>query len=795
MPFASQTLEPCPQERNKHAKSWLRRLPGLSRLIILFLMVGSTYGLCMHHAEQLGAVASANQAKSESTTGKRPVTEADSIRMTRLGDRQYTLGNPSKGLVARFSPDGKRFVVVLRKGNFEANTNEYSLNLFETSEVFHSPAPRLLASMASSSNRPAIQNVVWMEDNDTILFLGEHPGETTQLYSFKCSTNRLTRLTHHATNLTSFLVAAKGAEMVFTAETPEVSYVNDNSLRNGIVVTDELLPDLIAGKHGGQDYDAQALFVTRNGSEAETPIKTEGDVGLYTNMSLSPDGAHLIIMTEATRIPDAWSAYGDPYLKGSGRTLTVSTSIFQYELLDLATGTSRLLLDAPIVPMNGSEVAWSPDSQSVAVSETYLPLNAHDTAEVARKKAHPFLVEVNISNRQSTTISHGDLRLLEWNADAVVCDVGRLDSLNGKTTPKAYFRKNKGTWTRSVSGQEQKKTAASLPEVVLEEDMHTPPRIFSVDGDGHKSLFMDLNPQFRDLAFAKVEEVTFKTPQHNEIKAGLYWPLDYAAGRRYPLVIQTHAWSSDRFWIDGPWTSGFAAQALAGKGLFVLQISEANNLGANFSYIDTPKELPAVMSVYDSAIDFMNRKGLIDPSRIGIIGFSRTFLYVTYTLTHSKHHFAAAAVIDGADYGYFPYMALLNFDETENTEIERLYGTPPFGKGLLQWFKVSPAFLMDRVEAPLRIQPFGPGSLLTEWHWYSGLKRLHKPVEMIYIPSGDHILEKPWERMTSQQGDVDWFCFWLKGEEDPGPNKAEQYRRWRNLRSLTPRSDATSRPH
>jgi hypothetical protein len=42
---------------------------------------------------------------------------------------------------------------------------------------------------------------------------------------------------------------------------------------------------------------------------------------------------------------------------------------------------------------------------------------------------------------------------------------------------------------------------------------------------------------------------------------------------------------------------------------------------------------------------------------------------------------------------------------------------------------------------------------------------------------------KPWERITAQQGDVDWFCFWLKDEEDHDPEKAEQYTRWREFRS------------
>jgi hypothetical protein len=49
--------------------------------------------------------------------------------------------------------------------------------------------------------------------------------------------------------------------------------------------------------------------------------------------------------------------------------------------------------------------------------------------------------------------------------------------------------------------------------------------------------------------------------------------------------------------------------------------------------------------------------------------------------------------------------------------------------------------------------------------------------------------------MTSQQGNVDWFCFWLKGEEDPGPAKAEQYERWRELRKMQQASEPTSKPN
>jgi len=78
----------------------------------------------------------------------------------------------------------------------------------------------------------------------------------------------------------------------------------------------------------------------------------------------------------------------------------------------------------------------------------------------------------------------------------------------------------------------------------------------------------------------------------------------------------------------------------------------------------------------------------------------------------------------------------------------------------------------------------GRPSVLVMWEWFCGLLLQDKPVEFIEIPDGDHLLRKPWQRRVAMQGVVDWFSFWLKGEEDLDPAKAEQYARWRELRKL-----------
>jgi len=243
--------------------------------------------------------------------------------MTRLGDPSYGDGG-SQGIPAKFSPDGKKFLVVLRKGNLEANTNEYSLILFDTDEIFNSPRARVLVAMASSSNRPAIQNIVWQDDNDTVLFLGEHQGETTQLYSVNCASKELKKLTHHETSLVSFVAASNGTVIVFVAEGPDVPFVNENTARDGIVVGNELLFDLIVGIHGGDKDADYAMFVKRAGSEVETRVTTEGRLYGDREMALSPDRLSLILTTEATHVPDDWTTYDDDGLKAFKRNASAA---------------------------------------------------------------------------------------------------------------------------------------------------------------------------------------------------------------------------------------------------------------------------------------------------------------------------------------------------------------------------------------------------------------------------------------------------------------------------------------
>jgi len=396
-----------------------------------------------------------------------------------------------------------------------------------------------------------------------------------------------------------------------------------------------------------------------------------------------------------------------------------------------------------------------------------------------------YTVELEVLKKKVTIIGPGNLKLLSWDKKSGQATFqADRNSVEPGGGPRVVFRKNGNSWMKldGAAGH------AALPEIVLEEDMNTPPRIFAVDSKTfRRALLLDLNPQFGHKTFGREEAIKWKGSDAHDVKGGLYYPADYVLGRRYPLVIQTHAFDPNRFWIDGPWTTAYAAQPLASKGIMVLQVED------NHAYTSTPEEVDTVVASYEGAVDYLKQKRLIDEAQIGILGFSRTCLYVKYLLTHSKYRFAAAAVTDGVDAGYYQYIATGGpASDIYMQEMELFNGGLPW-TSLRSWEARSPGFNVDKIQTPLRIVALNPLSVLGEWEWFAALVRLAKPVDMVVIQDGAHILERPWDRLVSQGGNVDWFRFWLQGYEDPDRAKAEQYRRWEKLCDL-PRAKLHSRP-
>ncbi len=698
---------------------------------------------------------------------QRPVTVADAITMVRSADEHRSRA------LAHYSPNGRVVAVILRRGRLTTNTNDFWVCLWRTADLVNAPQPEVVLRMSSSSNRDAIEDLTWLSDNETFVFLGERPGELHQLYAFNVRTRTLRPLTAHPTNIAAYSVTPSGDAIAYVADEPGTSIFDSTALRRGVPVSTQALGELFVDS---ARLDSRGLYV-KVGTASARRIALQAEMQHWAKPFISPDGARVIVSVLARDVPTTWQEYAEPYISNMAKQALAhgqSSNLMEHLIVNVATDESKVLLNVPTSSIR-SQIAWALDSRRVVVANTYLPLDGVPDSERRARESKTFSVEVDVSNGRTTYIAPGDLQLLGWDAGAgrVAFESADIWGLN-HSSARRYYEKRDGRWvdvTRSA-------VVDAPADIVVEEDMNTPPRLVAVDArTRRRHLLLQLNPEFAGLRFGKVEEVAWTGSDGTEQKAGLYYPVDYVPGARYPLVVQTHEWQSDRFWIDGPYTTAFAAQPFAGRNIMVLQLPQLVTDNG-------PGEVDANLSMLTDAVTYLDRRGLIDRQRMGIIGFSYTCLSVDYALTHSNLPFRAASVTDGVDGGYWMYVASASSDPDYAREFELWNGGIPAGQGLSSWLARSPTFRAGQVEAPLLMTALNRWSLLGQWGWFALLARLGKPVEMLYVQDGTHELEKPWDRAISQDGNFDWFCFWLKGEEDPDPAKAEQYARWHVLRAM-----------
>ena len=233
----------------------------------------------------------------------RPVSVADAISMVRAADSAHVRE------VAHFSPDGSKIVVILRKGNLEQSTNDFSVVLWKTKDLFSSDNPQVLLKMSSASNEDAIEDITWLQDSETFAFFGESRGKPRQVFTFNVRTQALKKITNHPTKIYSYSISAVGHTVAYIAEEPTRSIFDEVTTRHGLAVSSQDLYELLLGQRQ-QQYQ---LFV-QSGSRTTRQIKLPAQISGFAKLFLSPDGMHIVLPVYANQVSATWrGVFGSLY--------------------------------------------------------------------------------------------------------------------------------------------------------------------------------------------------------------------------------------------------------------------------------------------------------------------------------------------------------------------------------------------------------------------------------------------------------------------------------------------------
>ena len=736
----------------------------------------------------------------------RSFTVADEIGLAQFGDPYRW---QAEGL--QFSPDGNYFAVNTERGRLDLNCPEDSLRIYRSIDVekfleapdeAEPPAPVWTVTRSTHKEGPIITDWRWLADSSGLAFLERTDSSHRRLVLADITTKTVELLTSTAEAVRGFDVRDRTHYVYSVTDPGPLQEIHDERLGPSMVGTGRNLIELLfpddpfalssasPGSYLWAVIDGKRFAVRRDSA----PL-----IVFDTNLALSPDGSSLVTTLPIADVPSSWDMlYPPPFasspwrIRAGYRDLQSGGSVHEYVRINLETGLVQPLTDAPVSGDAGlwAEVlggpSWSSNGQAILLPGTFLRSDSNAPSRpcvavvdlststgscVEVLKGHTETgVEENYHLIRKANFTNGDKHRV------TVVSMGRIDSLLATTE---YRGAADGTWQAIGHSKGDPSLGLHGLEVTVAQGLNEPPLLVATMKQKSRVVW-DPNPQLKNIDIGKASLYTWKDEGGRDWRGGLFKPSNYRPGQRYPLVIQTHGFVDSVFMPSGIFPTAFAARDLAALGILVLQVDEQCP-----GY--TPAEGQCAVSGYEAGARQLVSEGLVDPEKIGIIGFSRTCFYVLETLTTGSIHVRAASITDGVTYSYVQYMLALEIGPGDGMlaeEANAMIGAKPFGEGFEKWLRRSPGFRLENVKAPLLVNAEGSASLLFMWEPYAALRYLHKPVDLVVLNTDEHVLTNPAVRMVSQGGTVDWFRFWLKGEEDSEPSKAKQYTRWRELRRL-----------
>jgi dipeptidyl aminopeptidase/acylaminoacyl peptidase len=393
--------------------------------------------------------------------------------------------------------------------------------------------------------------------------------------------------------------------------------------------------------------------------------------------------------------------------------------------------------------------AWSPDGRSIAyIQGGPVELFSYGTRHLAVVPA-----------------SGGEPRVLTASLDR---NVGNpIWSADGKTL-RFIVEDDKAQWLGSVaaSGGDVRRIAGGRPvfealdqakghTVALVEDPSHPPEVYAVEGSALRRLSRQNDAWLADVQLAPVEDTTLRSKDGTEVHGFLLKPVNYAGGR-VPTILRLHGGPQSQF------DYGFSMewQLLAANGYAVVATNPRGGTGRGQDYAKAlyadwgGPAVPDVLAAVDDAV----ARGIADPNRLGVGGWSYGGMLTNYTIASDTRFKAATsgASISNifAGYGTDQYIR----------DYEMELGKP--WEHVDVWMRNSyPFFHVDKVVTPTLFlggdKDFNV-PLLNGEQMYQALKSRGVPTELIIYPDQYHGLKRPSFIRDHYQRYLDWYAKYLK---------------------------------
>ena len=549
----------------------------------------------------------------------RAMSIVDMINIPSLGDPQL-------------APDGREMLYTLSNADWKTNrrvSHIWRVNADGSGTV-------QLTNGARGENGPR-----WSPDGSQIAFVATRSDTgQAQIYLISNAGGEGRQLTTHATSVSNITWAPSGDGIYFVAAEPKTADERQRDrVRDDVYAFDEnykqrhlwkvSLPDGAEQRITQGDYSVQAYALSRDGRrivQQRTPNPLLGYSDQGEVWVMDADGGHALQLTHNDAAEGSTSLSPD-----GGQVLFVAQANDKFDsyynrnlfLVPAAGGASTL--PVPDLPYEVEDADWSADGHAIFFT--------------ANMGVHSELFQLDLATKKLTQLTDGQHAIGSWSYDA---KSGRhVMSFDEPADPGE-------AWIFQGSGAPQRVT----------------------------HVYDDLARRFK---LPRQDRITWKGADGVTVEGLLYYPTDYQAGTRYPLVVQTHGGpqASDKFGFGDGTTS--YTPVLTAKGYAVLKPNYRGSTGYGNAFLRDMVGHYFKNAHLDvlAGVDQVIKLGVADSSKMAKMGWSGGGHMTNKIITFTNRFKAAASGAGAAN-----WISMYAQSDT------RIFRTPWFGG--TPWQKNAP---------------------------------------------------------------------------------------------------------
>jgi dipeptidyl aminopeptidase/acylaminoacyl peptidase len=621
---------------------------------------------------------------------------------------------------------------------FTLQTTDWNDNRFDT-EIWLSKngsKPFQITNTAKNSS----MSPAFSPDGNWIAFIADR-GNKNQIYILRTEGGEARAITKEEEGVSSFDWHPSGNSIIFLKPEKEDKAKKERDKRYGgfeIDDKDYTLSHLwqIDFKSEMIDPAERPCYETIDSLKVkagciELPKAQRITEGKFTvgGFSISPDGTNI-----------AFSHQPDPLINSSLKSDISIVNISTKKVTAVVSNPSSDFLED-----------WSPDSKEILYST-----NLSDSISnfYANSKLFAIHIETKISRQLAKTLDE-DLGGFTWEASGIYSSVWnktkrplyRIDPLTGlhtvfKNAPEQIFG-----FSFSKDGQQFACTGRNGDQLT---------EVFkgNINNNELKKI-TDMTAQTSHWTTAQSEVISWKSKDGAAIEGVLHKPKNYDPTKKYPLLVMIHGGPTG---IDTPTpVPGYVYPVLQwlDKGCLVLRPNYRGSAGYGEAFRSLNVKNLGVGDMWDvmSGIDYLDKKGMIDKTKMGSMGWSQGG-YISAFLTTNTDVFKAISVGAGISNWTTYYVSTDIHPFTQ----QYLKATPWTDE--LIYKKTSPMTNINNAKTPTLIQH---GELdkrvpiSNAYELLQGLRDKKVPSELIVYKGFGHSISKPKERLAATWHNWQWF--------------------------------------